>query len=183
MDCNSDAIETIYRQRADDFFATEGRYTAREQLVTRLRVATFLAAAVMFLLGWNTAGGRWWHAGGGIAIAAFVAAVVYHEHVREQIRRYAALGRINQQAIARLHRNWTALPETPTVVPTQHEATSLDLDLFGHASLFHLVCTANTPAGIRTLRDWLLEPASPEEINAGKRRWSNLRRIWICVKR
>ena len=42
--------------------------------------------------------------------------------------------------------------------------TSDDLDLFGKASLFHLLCVANTPMGVQTLRQWLLHPADPAEI-------------------
>jgi hypothetical protein len=39
-----------------------------------------------------------------------------------------------------------------------------DLDLVGHASLFQLVCVANTPIGQQVLLDWLLNPAPPEAI-------------------
>ncbi len=49
-------------------------------------------------------------------------------------------------------------------MPPPHQALADDLDLFGHASLFQLLCAANTPIGRDTLRDWLLEGASVEEI-------------------
>ena len=78
--------------------------------------------------------------------------------------RNSLLRQINEQAIARLRRDWKGLPETRVEVPPEHQAVAADLDLFGHASLFHLLCSANTPLGIRVLRDWLLEPASPDEI-------------------
>ena len=54
-------------------------------------------------------------------------------------------------------------------MPPEHQATAGDLDLFGHASLFHFVCLAQTPTGIRVLRDWLLEPAVPDEIERRQR--------------
>ncbi len=102
-------------------------------------------------------------------MGGFAAAVAYHEHVRRQMRRNGLLRQINEQAIARLHRQWQALPETHVEVPPEHQAVAADLDLFGHASLFHLLCSANTPLGIRILRDWLLEPASPDEIKRRQR--------------
>ncbi|HXP09869.1 MAG TPA: hypothetical protein VN828_15300, partial [Acidobacteriaceae bacterium] len=39
-----------------------------------------------------------------------------------------------------------------------------DLDLFGRASLFELLCTARTRAGEETLALWLLSPATPEKV-------------------
>ena len=104
-----------------------------------LRVATFLVAAAMFALGWNSGQARLWYLGGRRCTGGFFAAVAYHEHVRRQLQRNGLCGEINQQAIARLRRDWAALPETPVAVPPQHQATADDLDLFGHASLFHLL--------------------------------------------
>ncbi|MGA8876209.1 MAG: mismatch repair protein, partial [Candidatus Korobacteraceae bacterium] len=41
-----------------------------------------------------------------------------------------------------------------------------DLDLFGNGSLFEMLCTARTGIGRATLADWLLNPASPDEISS-----------------
>ena len=41
-----------------------------------------------------------------------------------------------------------------------------DLDLFGKASLFELLCTARTRTGEEKLASWLLKAASVEEIRA-----------------
>ncbi len=116
-----------------------------------LRVATFVVAAAAFALGWNGRHGRLWYWAGGAALGGFCAAVEYHEHVRRQLQRNGLLRQINQQAIARLDRDWKALPNTPVAVPPQHRAAADDLDLFGHASLFHFLNLANTPIGIRLL--------------------------------
>ncbi len=164
MDSDRDAMEGTYRQRADQFAATWRHYAHREPLLMNLRVATFVIAIVMFFVGWKSASGWPWHLAGGFAIGGFFAAVTYHEYVRRQMRRYFVWHEINKQAVARLRREWKSLPETPATVPPQHSAVALDLDLFGHGSLFQLLCLANTPMGIQTLRNWFLEPASPGEI-------------------
>jgi ABC-type multidrug transport system fused ATPase/permease subunit len=174
MDSNISAIESIYRQRADKFFAAEKQYANLERMVMNLRVATFIGGAVMFVLGWNSQQQRLWYWAGCIAIAGFFALVAYHERVRRQMQRYRLLRRINQQAIARLSRDWAALNTTHVAVPPQHQALAADLDLFGHASLFHFLCTAATPIGIRVLGDWLLDPASAEEIKRRQQAVSEL---------
>jgi len=156
--------EEIYQQRADRFSAVEKRYVARERTVMQLRVAAFLGTVVMFIIGRNGQANLAWYAAGGFALGGFITMVVYHEYVRRQIQRYGVLRRINQQGLARVQRNWTTMPETSVIVPAEHQAVADDLDLFGHASLFQMLCAANTPIGIETLRDWLLLRASAEEI-------------------
>ena len=95
--------------------------------------------------------------------------VAYHENLLRDQQRFRVLRNINAWALARLDRDWKSLPEPTIEASASQGATANDLDLFGHASLFHFLCTANTPVGRRTLRDWLLEPASPETIQRRQR--------------
>jgi hypothetical protein len=163
MNSNGTAIETIYQRRADQFRAAEQRYAFQERMVMHLRVGIFLVAAAMFIVGWSSRE-VWWFIFGGIGVCGFSAAVAWHEYIRNQMLRNLLFRQVNEQAIARLRRNWKGLPETRVDVPPQHRAVAADLDLFGHASLFHLLCSACTPLGIRTLRDWFLEPAAASEV-------------------
>jgi hypothetical protein len=164
MDPNDIPVEAIYRRRVEQFSAAEERYASRQRAAMRLRAATFVVAVALFVFGLSWGRSGLWCWGGGVAIGGFVAAAIYHDCVRRQRRRNGLLQQINQQAIARLHRNWTALSETRVAAPPQYESVADDLDLFGHASLFHFLNQANTPIGIRELRDWLLQPAAPDEI-------------------
>ncbi len=157
-------IEAVYQQRVEAFSAAESRWAGRDRVLSRLRLAVFSAAVAMAVFGWQGGQRGPWYAAAGAALGGFFVAVAYHEHVRHQIERYRLLQAINRQAIARLHRDWKALPETRVAVPPQHRAAAGDLDLFGHASLFHFLCSANTPIGIRVLRDWFVEPAPAVEI-------------------
>ena len=54
-------------------------------------------------------------------------------------------------------------------MPARHRAIVDDLDLFGQASLFHLLCSAHSTTGVLTLRDWILQPAAPAEIERRQR--------------
>ena len=156
--------ETTYQQRREACAAAEQRYARRDRLLTHLRMAAFLVVFALFGLGWLSDRGRPWFVAGSLAAGGFLALVTYHDHVLREMTRHGLLRQINAQAIARLHRDWAALPETRVELPPEHRATAIDLDLFGHASIFHFLCSAQTPAGIRVLRDWLLEPAAPDEV-------------------
>lgn len=164
MDSGDSPVETIYQRRARTFAAAEQRCERQDRVMPRVRFALFVIAVAAIALAWKTEQARLGYWGGGVALAGFFAAVVYHDQVRRRLERNRLLRQINQQAIARLHRDWVGLPDTPVAVPPEHQAVAGDLDLFGRASLFHWICSAGTPVGIRVLRDWLLAPARPDEI-------------------
>jgi len=75
------------------------------------------------------------------------------------LRRVEQLRIINEQSLARINRLWDDFPAPSYNVPEAFETTAADLDVFGHASVFQLLCTAETTEGIRCLGNWLTEPA------------------------
>jgi hypothetical protein len=163
MDLTRTEIEQMYLDRRDRFAAMEARFASQDRMLTHLRTASFSVSTAVIGLGWLSGQGGVSYVAGGVIFMGFLALVAYHEHVQPELERYRLLRQINEQAIARLFRAWNDLPETSVEVPPKHQAIAKDLDLVGHASLFHLLCVANTPIGIRVLRDWLLDPASPGE--------------------
>src|SRR5262249_24795472 len=56
-----------------------------------------------------------------------------------------------------------------------HHVYSADLDLFGVGGLFELLCIARTRMGEETLANWLLRPASLDEIKARQAAIAELR--------
>ncbi len=171
-------IEARYRTRRDAFAAAERQIQSRDRLLTHVRTAAFLLAAALVGLGWLGGHVRLLYVAGGLVFAGFFALVTYHEHLLRRLQRDRLLRQINEQAIARMHRDWAKLPEIVVEIPAEHRSVSSDLDLFGHASLFHLLCTANTPTGRQVLRDWILDPASPEEIGRRQRAAAELAPQW-----
>jgi hypothetical protein len=157
-------IEAAYDQRRAVFAAAEQAYVARDRWLTHLRLVAFLLAAALCGLGWISGHQQAWYWGAGAAFAGFIALAAYHEEIERRLKRHRLLRQINEQAVARLRRDWHALPEMPVHVPPAHRPTADDLDLFGHASLFHFLCAAHTPLGVRELRDWLLVPAPADEV-------------------
>jgi hypothetical protein len=169
MTAKENNVESIYVERIERLTEAMVRHARRERWVMNLRVAAFVVAVGAFIFGWNSPYGALWKTFGAVALCGFAVLVQCHERIRRQLQRDGTLKLINQQAIARLRRDWAAMPETRVAVPAEHRATADDLDLFGHASLFQFANQTETPFGIRTLRDWLLKPAMPEEIERRQR--------------
>jgi MutS-like protein len=77
------------------------------------------------------------------------------EHNKTKSRYIECLRDINQESIARIDRQWDRIP---FIEEHSQGLSDDDLDVTGPASLFHLLCQANTPWGKKTLRDWLFRP-------------------------
>jgi ABC-type multidrug transport system fused ATPase/permease subunit len=74
------------------------------------------------------------------------------------------MAEVNSRSIARIDRDWQAVP-IPNAAPRGDRLTlSDDLDLFGHASLCQLICRARTPWGVRRIVDWITVPAEADAL-------------------
>lgn len=157
----------VYQQRRDTFAAEEKRLALLSFRFSLFRGALFAGFAIcLFVILLRAGQPSWgWWAGAGAWLLAFLAVLPYHDRIIQAQRAQAELRRINEEALLRLDRNWTELP-LPVLADPEDEARPLarDLNLFGRASLFHLLGTAHTPPGKATLARWLLDPAPPEEI-------------------
>lgn len=84
-----------------------------------------------------------------------------------------------QHGLARIDDRWPGLRPRTTRPGTSPETSAnlyaSDLDLFGPASLFELLCSARTTLGEDTLASWLLEPAPLEDILARQAALADLR--------
>jgi energy-coupling factor transporter ATP-binding protein EcfA2 len=155
----------LYRQRMTDFDRRKKQLERRADWISHARVAAFLASGACLLagsLGWP--GKVAWLAAGGLLSIAFVGLVWLHKRAMADATRFWQLCGINRQAAARQSREWKRIPVRAYRAPVGEEAVAVDLDLFGEASLFQLLCTANTSVGICTLGQWLLHPADPATV-------------------
>jgi hypothetical protein len=163
--------QEIYERRRDEFAAAERREQRLSWRLSMARGAAFLAflAGMLVTVTHARAPGVAAPASTIAAIALFLGLVAVHRRVAARELRWRELRRINQEALARMARRWDELP-----LPTQPQGAggeedpplARDLDLFGKASLFHLLGTAHTPPGKGALRAALLRPAPAGEIAA-----------------
>lgn len=96
-----------------------------------------------------------------VPIALFVFLLFRHDYVR---RKLAANGRacaFFEQGIARIEDRWAGRGVTGQEFLEPDHPFGADLDIFGPASLFELLCAARTRKGQATLAGWLKEPAAP----------------------
>jgi hypothetical protein len=158
------AIEQ-YRARAVRFGIERDRLTRQWNTIGNVRLAAFVAAVALVIWGLSQGIAALW-VGGLFVLGAFVALVAYHNIVGRQRRRFEELHRVNTEAMARADRLWEAIPLRHKIAPEPGDPYAGDLDIFGHASLFHLVETVGTHMGEAALARWLRYPAAPDTIRS-----------------
>ncbi|MFW6078490.1 MAG: MutS-related protein [Gemmatimonadota bacterium] len=158
--------DTVYRERRSAYERARDGAARRARRIGTARVGTFVAAFGLLLaaeLDAFDAPGLWtaMAAAAGILFVAFVAA---HRRVRRTRDRFDALRRENEEALRRRARDWDRLPRLPTRGPGPDHPHADDLDLFGHASLSHLLGPVGTVGGRERLARWLCAPADPTAV-------------------
>ncbi len=134
----------------------------RERLVGYSQLAV-VSAAVLWVL-WLL---RHWSSSAFllvIPVAAFVVLAAIHERLIRSVGHWSRVVRFYERGLERLDDRWAGKGETGERFLDLSHAYAQDLDLFGKASIFELLCTARTRAGEETLARWLLAPAPIDEI-------------------
>jgi len=156
--------ESLYGPRLAELRAERAGLEARSARISSLRGVTFLAAvglgaARVFRpvppLVWM----------GAIAFAVvFVGLVVAHAALVTRMTAVELRIRLCEQGEKRIAGDLAGLPEKGERFLVAGHAYAGDLDIFGAASLFQLVRTAETGPGEETLARWLEAPARAAEI-------------------
>ncbi|MFH1529766.1 MAG: DNA mismatch repair protein MutS [Pseudomonadota bacterium] len=160
-------IFDIYQARADEHATARDRLEGRSRLFSYLRLATFTTALACLFWGlWIIDKPRpGFLAAAGVFLLGFILQVLIHGRIHRRLERHSLLHRIQEEGLARLDHDWDRIPLRDA--PQDH-ATHVadDLDLFGRASLYHLLMPAGTFWGRRALAAWLLNGAQPDVVRA-----------------
>ncbi len=153
----------VYRARVDRFQRASAALDRTSARFANSNVALFGGAAVSTAIGiWR--GGVWWYGLAAVLLIAFAIGYRRHGQIDQQLRRARALMAVNVEGLARIQRDWAALPlRGDPSIPPDHPFAG-DLDILGQASLQHVLSSATTPAGQDRVKAMLLEPAEPAEI-------------------
>ena len=155
----------LYTIRRAELAALLAGFERRSNRLSTLRGLTFVTASgiggyAMFepmpQLGWLAFA---------IATAAFMALVIAHALLIARKNEIEQRLELVTRGVARLTGDASASPEGARFEVADH-AYSLDLDLFGPASIFQLVCVAQTAPGETTLAAWLSAPAAADTVHA-----------------
>jgi hypothetical protein len=172
------AFEAEYAARARRYAESRDAHRRVSSIYSRWRLATFLPAFAL-LIWWLQAGIPLLFALSALLFVVFGVLVVRHARVEERIAWCEALRVVNARAIARIRRDWDALPlglaardnsQRPNSQLPKEVTEAIghpyaeDLDVFGRASLYQWLGPAATAAGASTLARWLLAPADIGEI-------------------
>jgi hypothetical protein len=153
-----------YSRRRDELLVRRSRLQDRERLTGYLQLA--LAA---LSLAWIVLRVRHFSVLDLLVlvpVSAFIALAMLHERLIRQVTACSRAIRFYEQGQARLDGTWAGGGITGERFLEPSHPYARDLDLFGRASLFELLCTARTRAGEEALAKWLLAPATPDEVQA-----------------
>ncbi len=163
---------TIYKdllaQRRADISAREERH----KTLGYGRLAAVAAAAAIV---WQALGGRISIAWALIPVAVFVVLMVIHDRLLAALERRRRAERFFERALARLDGRWAGNGEAGERYIDPSHLYGQDLDIFGKASLFELLCTARTHIGEDTLARWLLQAAPAAVVRARQQAVEELR--------
>jgi hypothetical protein len=155
-----------YEQRTAHFLEVVKRLEARSRGYSNLRLAIFLIGVVSALIvPKNT---PFWvlllTALLLLLLVLFVAAAIRHQVIEGKLEISREMVRRNEEGKARIARSWKDLPDRAPPAALASNPLARDLDLFGRASLFDLVCTANTWEGRNAVTQALLSGIERENL-------------------
>jgi len=152
-----------YASRLELWTRRRDHASAHGVAVSRLRLLTFFAPFVVLWFGFKLIPGA------SVVVAVlllmvFGALVAHHARVLAKVDAADAGRQVALRGAARLHRDWSALPEAaaPAGVNLDDHPYARDLDLFGHASLASWLGRPATPSGESRLYGWLLAADHPD---------------------
>ena len=152
-----------YESRRDRAAAERDRLSRRAGRVSNLRLIAFLTGIAALV--WAELQPEQAPLALGLlalSVIGFLALVIHHSRLVQRQQRAAEMVAVNEEALARLDRQWDGLPRVREEPPRGH-GYARDLDMFGHASVARFFSTTGTGIGRQRLHTWLLGAAPLEE--------------------
>ncbi len=151
-----------YAARLEQYGARRDSLYKQFIRIGNARLAAAIAGVILaFFVFGVTSVSPWWLLVPGLI---FLALVVVHARIVERLGRTRRSIAFFEGGVARLENRWQGRGETGERYRNPQHVYADDLDLFGRASLFELLCTARTRAGQDAVATWLLAPAAPDEV-------------------
>jgi hypothetical protein len=165
-----------YKRRLDDRNTTAEHYKMLDHRIGNFRLTTGI---VFFVIAGLAAGPHfvsgWWLL---LPLIVFIGLVAQHEKIRLQARRAYRAVAFYERGLARIEDRWMSAPTTaerPFTAFDENHPYATDLDIFGRGSLFELLSQARTRSGEQVLANWLMSPASLDEVSKRQQAVDELR--------
>ena len=164
-----------YQAQLQSIDDTRASLRIKDRQFSKVRAILFLGSVAFLFIGYGFDGLPYVGWIGWAAMGLFLVAVTANEPIRDKLDELGRHRNVVRRLIARVERDWDRLSTKALAkqlaeveLPGHRRDVASDLDLLGHASLFHLISMAATTPGIRTLANWL---AGPAEATDAKQRW------------
>ena len=161
-----------YTARLSARTAAHGRWVLLDAWLSRSRLGTAAATALLAWLAYSRGLSPWWIA---LPVGTFLALAIWHDRVIRARDLSARSAEFYARGIARIEERWAGGGEPGLRFLEDAHLYARDLDLFGTGSLFELLSSARTGAGEDTLAAWLKAPARADEIRNRHRAVDELR--------
>lgn len=148
-------VEAVWQARIDDCTRQVQRVRKRQRHVEWARLSVVSAVVALGSHLWTNGQQLFWWCLPGVGVAMFFALVGWHRRLDGQLQHAVALVKLNQESLARVRRDFAALPPCPLHVAGWFGDQERDLDLYGPASLGQMVFNLSTSLGDSRLAEWL----------------------------
>ncbi len=149
--------QSEYHQRLDRQRARIAALSRQDELLGYARLgAAFSGVFLFWLIFIHHTGHPIWMVA---PIAVFAALATIHQRALRGLQTARAAAAFWERGLARLNGTWPGQGEDGSRFPPPDHPYADSLDLFGHGSLFQLLCSARTQAGEECLARWLLAAA------------------------
>ena len=151
-----------YQSRLEHRGLEAARWLRLEKTISVSRLLVMIVLAVVAWLSLQS--GLFSPAWALVPLGLFIALVFAHRRVLSRASLAQRSAQYYEHGLARIEDRWVGNgPSGERFVDGAHPY-AVDLDIFGNASLFQLLCTARTRSGEEVLAQWLLESGTEPEI-------------------
>lgn len=161
-----------YAQRTEELRAATSASASSYSRCTQILVALVIVGCIAFYQAIVAKRLPLW--GAALVVPAIAVVVQQRHHYYLQFAQLTSMVAYYEKGDARLTHQWLLLDPGESFIDHDH-FYSQDLDLFGHGSLYQLLCSARTQIGRQTLANWMKGPAEIQKIWARQEAVSELR--------
>jgi hypothetical protein len=150
-----------YQRRLRLHESSAAQLNRRHLWLGNIRIAVFVAIVVL----------AWFSRSSSLVFYLLLAAIVFfivlglvHRRVMREMNRAKRAAAVYLRGLAHMEDRWAGSGDTGEEFKDPLHPYAEDLDILGQSSLFQLLSTARTRMGKQRLAEWLLAPASAQEI-------------------
>ena len=150
-------------EQLDAFRKAEIKFNQIYGTISGIRLVVFCIAVIGFLIA--LAAQQWWGwLLAGTAVIGFIVLLLRHMEIGNTQTSLKHLIQVYERYQSRMQGTWQTFPDTGIEFQQEQDFVSDDLDVFGTASLYQMLCVAHTPTGRRRLAEVLQQQEVSLEI-------------------